>query len=102
MMANSFSIVSASGFQNLTGHRRVPRDFGRAPAFWTAPTKRSDDGALERFATGAMLNSFAPRPQNPKRRGAPLSAALHNAGVFANARLATTISRKQAKLWTAP
>src|SRR5436190_467762 len=48
---------------------------------WTAPAERSGDGALDCSRTVVeTLASCHPCPQNPKRRGASLPAALQNAG----------------------
>jgi hypothetical protein len=58
---------------------------------WTAPAKRSGAAALDRLPTVVETpTSCVPGPQNPKRRGASLPAALQNTGVFANGSVATT------------
>jgi hypothetical protein len=50
---------------------------GMREASWTAPAERSGDGALDGSRTVVeTLASCVPCPQNPKRRGASLPAAL--------------------------
>ena len=53
----------------------------KAARFWSAPAERSGDGALDLLRTAVETPiSSVPRPQNPKRRGASLPAALQDAG----------------------
>src|SRR5436309_6749368 len=70
----------------------------RTPArFWSAPAERSGDGALDRLRTALETpRSCATRPQDPKRRGASLPAALQDAGALA------IVARRSARLWSAP
>ncbi len=69
----------------------------RQVLFWSAPAERSGDGALDFLPTAReSTNEGAPGPQNRKRRGASLPAALQNAGAL------DTVARSSVRLWSPP
>jgi len=87
--------------KNRRGSRRFPQiliEFNFALLrFWTAPAERSGDGALDLVRPAMETpSSGAPRPQNPKRRGASLPAAVQDAGALA------TVARSSIRFWAAP
>jgi hypothetical protein len=67
-----FGIIESLGGQRSCGGRRHA-------VLWSAPAERSGDGALDRLRAGTETPSPVTL-ENPKRRGAPLPAALQKAG----------------------